>query len=77
MLDVIPAPSFLPGTQLSGEFYAKVVRPVLDGRSHGAALLGWGSDVLGYDTDRSTDHGWGRVFSCSWRTRSRSRKSES
>ncbi len=26
---------------------------------HSAALLGWGSDVLGYDTERSTDHGWG------------------
>jgi hypothetical protein len=26
---------------------------------HSAARLGWGSDVLGYDTERSTDHGWG------------------
>lgn len=59
MLDAMPEPSFLPGMQLSGEFYAEVVRPVLDGNPHGAALLGWGSDVLGYDTERSTDHGWG------------------
>jgi hypothetical protein len=22
-------------------------------------LLGWGSEVLGFDTERSTDHGWG------------------
>jgi hypothetical protein len=57
MLDAMPESLFLPGTQLSGEFYAEVVHPVLDGSPHGAALLGWGSDVLGYDTERSTDHG--------------------
>lgn len=45
--------------ELSGAFYAEVVRPLLAGRPHGAALLGWGSDVLGYDSERSTDHGWG------------------
>ncbi len=59
MLDAMPEPSFMPAAQLSREFYAEVVRPVLGGRPHGAALLGWGSDVLGYDTERSTDHGWG------------------
>ena len=50
---------FQPGAQLSSAFYAEVVRPLLGSRRHSAGLLGWGSDVLGYDTVRSTDHGWG------------------
>jgi hypothetical protein len=55
----MPDPPFVPASDLSRAFYADVVRPLLDGRPHAAALLGWGSDVLGYDTPRSTDHGWG------------------
>jgi hypothetical protein len=51
--------SFIPGRELSGAFYEEAVRPLLAGCPHSAALLGWGSDVLGYDTERSTDHGWG------------------
>ena len=31
----------------------------LPGVPRGAALLGTGSEVLGFDTERSTDHGWG------------------
>lgn len=50
---------FVPAAELSRAFYDEFVRPVLGDRPHGAALLGWGSDVLGYDTERSTDHGWG------------------
>ena len=49
----------MPAPQLSHDFYAAVVRPLLSERPHSAALLGWGSDVLGYDSERSTDHGWG------------------
>jgi hypothetical protein len=51
--------AFSPAAELCGAFYREAVRPLLDGQPHSAALLGWGSDVLGYDTERSTDHGWG------------------
>src|SRR5947199_10364615 len=54
---------FLPGLELAGEYYARVVRPLLDeafpGLRHAAARLGEGSEVLGFDTERSTDHDWG------------------
>src|ERR1700722_12017243 len=54
---------FVPGLRLAGEFYAEVVRPLLDeacpGLDHAAALLGSGSEVLGFDSPRSTDHDWG------------------
>jgi hypothetical protein len=55
----VPERTFSPAAELSGAFYAEAVRPLLAGQPHSAALLGWGSDVLGYDTARSTDHGWG------------------
>jgi hypothetical protein len=54
---------FVPGLGLAGEFYAEVVRPLLDeafpGLEYAAALIGAGSEVLGFDTERSTDHDWG------------------
>jgi hypothetical protein len=57
------ADGFVPGLRLAGEFYAGVVRPVLDeafpGLGYAAALIGAGSEVLGFDTARSTDHDWG------------------
>jgi hypothetical protein len=52
-------PEFVPGLELSRAFYDEVVATILDDVSHSAALLGPGSDVLGLDTERSTDHGWG------------------
>lgn len=55
--------AFVPGLRLAGEFYAEVVRPLLDaafpGLRYTAGLLGPGSEVLGFDTERSTDHDWG------------------
>ena len=50
---------FVSGIDLARMFYIEVVRPLIEGRSHSAARLGSGSDVLGFDTPRSTDHGWG------------------
>jgi hypothetical protein len=52
-------PDFVPGLDLSRGFYFEVVAPLLAGTRHSAARLGEGSDVLGFDTPRSTDHGWG------------------
>lgn len=54
---------FIPGLQLNAHFYAEIVRPLLDEHFprlvYSAALMGYGSDVLGYDTPMSTDHNWG------------------
>ena len=56
-------PAFIPGLQLSRLFYEEAVKPILDARfpvlRYSAALLGSGSEVLGYDTPISTDHHWG------------------
>ncbi|GIE89552.1 DUF4037 domain-containing protein [Actinoplanes regularis] len=52
-------PEFRPGVELARRFYREAVRPLLDGRPHLAARIGPGSDVLGFDTERSTDHDWG------------------
>lgn len=56
-------PNFIPGLQLSELYYREAVRPILDydftGLPHSAALIGYGSDVLGYDTPVSRDHMWG------------------
>ncbi len=53
------ATDFVSGIDLARLFYVEVVRPLIEGRTHSAARLDSGSDVLGFDTPRSTDHGWG------------------
>ncbi len=55
--------TFINGLELSKLFYEEAVRPILDSEfpnlTHSAARIGSGSEVLGYDTARSTDHDWG------------------
>jgi hypothetical protein len=54
---------FTPGLQLSKSFYWEAVRPILDAEfadlPHAAALIGSGSEVLGFDDLMSSDHHWG------------------
>lgn len=57
------APPFMPGLALNRAYFEEIVRPILEGYAlnlaYSAALIGYGSDVLGYDTVVSTDHEWG------------------
>ena len=54
---------FIPGLKLNELFYNEVITPLLKlhfgDLQYSAALIGWGSDVLGYDDVQSTDHNWG------------------
>jgi hypothetical protein len=55
--------AFIPGLELGRLFYLEGVKPILDslypGVIHSAALIGSGSEILGFDTEMSTDHHWG------------------
>jgi hypothetical protein len=53
------SPEFVPALELNAGFYADVVEPLVRAWPHSAGLLGYGSELLGFDTERSTDHGWG------------------
>ncbi len=54
---------FIPGLQLNEMFYHEIIKPILAQNfptlSYSAALVGYGSDVLGFDTAQSMDHNWG------------------
>lgn len=56
-------PAFIPGLSLSRDFFHEAVAPIIDraypSLPYSAALIGSGSEVLGYDTEVSTDHHWG------------------
>jgi len=57
------APQDISGLELSRRYYHEAVRPILErdfpGLPHAAALIGYGSDVIGLDDARSRDHMWG------------------
>jgi uncharacterized protein DUF4037 len=54
---------FISGLELNRAYFEEAVRPILaeyaPDLDYSAALIGYGSDVLGYDTAISTDHEWG------------------
>jgi hypothetical protein len=56
-------PPFIKGLKLNEGFYMDVIRPLLDKKypnlQYSASLIGYGSDVLGFDTKISMDHNWG------------------
>jgi hypothetical protein len=51
------------GLDLSRRFYFEAVQPILAREfpdfDHAAALIGWGSEVIGLDDEMSRDHQWG------------------
>ncbi|MEW6755614.1 MAG: DUF4037 domain-containing protein, partial [Candidatus Latescibacterota bacterium] len=61
--DRYPRAAFIQGLDLAEGFYHEVVRPMLGQRlpdlQYSAALIGGGSEVLGFDTEMSPDHDWG------------------
>ncbi|MGO4106246.1 DUF4037 domain-containing protein [Paenibacillus sp. YAF4_2] len=54
--------SFIKGIELCRRFHVEFVEPVMTSHysflSYSSALIGPGSEVLGYDTEMSTDHDW-------------------
>lgn len=47
------------GLDLAEAFHREVLEPLVGDVPHAACLLGEGSEVLGFDTQRSRDHEWG------------------
>lgn len=57
---------FIHGLELCEDYFFEIAKPILDKHfpnlQYTAGLLGYGSDVLGYDDETSTDHMWGPRF---------------
>lgn len=57
---------FIKGLDLCREFFFEAAKPILDRNfpelKYSAGLIGYGSDVLGYDDEVSRDHMWGPRF---------------
>ncbi len=55
--------SFVPALELCRAFHDELIAPQLQTAfprlRYSTALLGTGSEILGFDTERSTDHHWG------------------
>ena len=60
------AGGFIPGLRLGSMFFTEAARSIIESvippDSYAAAFIGYGSDVLGYDSERSVDHNWGPRF---------------
>ncbi len=54
---------FIPGLKLGELFHNELIQPILASDfthlQYSNALIGEGSEILGYDTPQSTDHCWG------------------
>jgi hypothetical protein len=54
---------FVPGLKLNEQYFLQVVKPLLNDfdadLAYSACLIGYGSDVLGFDNPTSMDHNWG------------------
>lgn len=57
---------FIKGLELCERFFKECAKPILDkyfpDLQYSAGLIGYGSDVLGYDDEISRDHMWGPRF---------------
>jgi hypothetical protein len=58
--------TFIPGLTLGKMIFSESARAIIETvvpwDGYAAAFMGYGSDVLGYDTERSMDHNWGPRF---------------
>ncbi|HET9712075.1 MAG TPA: DUF4037 domain-containing protein [Pyrinomonadaceae bacterium] len=57
---------FVRGLELGEQFYTAAAKPIIETNfpnlRYSAGMLGWSSEVLGYDDVESMDHNWGPRF---------------